>query len=119
MAGTVAGVSQRRCLHLRVNLGSPAGVVKLVYTQDLGSCAARREGSSPFSRTVLEHCNWKRNPFHARAGKAPKRLRAHPARYETVHSDPRFDRIGSAVSEKDLATKPAVAAVGARMTPRT
>jgi hypothetical protein len=25
--------------------------VKLVYTQDLGSCAERREGSSPFSRT--------------------------------------------------------------------
>jgi hypothetical protein len=26
-------------------------VVKLVYTQVLGTCAERREGSSPFSRT--------------------------------------------------------------------
>ena len=33
-------------------LGEPAGVVKLVYTQDLGSCAFEREGSSPFSRTL-------------------------------------------------------------------
>ena len=28
-----------------------AGVVELADTQDLGSCAARREGSSPFSGT--------------------------------------------------------------------
>ena len=34
-------------------LGRLAGVVKLVYTQDLGSCAARREGSSPFFRTKI------------------------------------------------------------------
>jgi hypothetical protein len=32
-------------------LDKAAGVVKLVYTQVLGTCAERREGSSPFSRT--------------------------------------------------------------------
>lgn len=31
--------------------GVLAGVVELADTQDLGSCAARREGSSPFSGT--------------------------------------------------------------------
>jgi hypothetical protein len=30
-----------------------AGVVELVYTQDLGSCAFGREGSSPSFGTVL------------------------------------------------------------------
>lgn len=35
----------------QINLMSSAGVVKLVYTPDLGSGAERREGSSPFSRT--------------------------------------------------------------------
>jgi hypothetical protein len=34
-------------------LDTLAGVVKLVYTQVLGTCAARREGSSPFSRTKV------------------------------------------------------------------
>lgn len=29
-----------------------AGMVELVDTQDLGSCAARREGSSPFFRSL-------------------------------------------------------------------
>ncbi|VXB58662.1 exported hypothetical protein [Frigoribacterium sp. 9N] len=32
-------------------LGAAAGVVELADTQDLGSCAFEREGSSPFSRT--------------------------------------------------------------------
>ena len=35
----------------------PAGVVELADTQDLGSCAERREGSSPFSGT-------KKTQFH-------------------------------------------------------
>lgn len=30
-----------------------AGLVKLVDTQDLGSCAVRRVGSSPMSRTLV------------------------------------------------------------------
>ena len=30
-----------------------ADVVKLVYTLDLGSSASRREGSSPFIRTII------------------------------------------------------------------
>jgi hypothetical protein len=34
-------------------LDKAAGVVKLVYTQVLGTCAERREGSSPFSRTLF------------------------------------------------------------------
>jgi hypothetical protein len=37
-----------------VHLDTLAGVVKLVYTQVLGTCAARREGSSPFSRTAAK-----------------------------------------------------------------
>ena len=39
-------------------LASAAGVVKLADTQDLGSCAFGREGSSPFSGTV------KLEPYH-------------------------------------------------------
>ncbi len=31
-----------------------ARVVELVDTHALGACAARREGSSPFSRTIVE-----------------------------------------------------------------
>jgi len=32
-------------------IAQKAGVVELVDTQDLGSCDASREGSSPFTRT--------------------------------------------------------------------
>ena len=36
-----------------ISLSSAARVVKLVDTPDLGSGAARRGGSSPFSRTIF------------------------------------------------------------------
>ena len=39
----------------RLDWPGPAGVVELVDTQDLGSCASQREGSSPFSGTTIEH----------------------------------------------------------------
>ncbi len=35
-----------------------AGVVKLADTQDLGSCAARRGGSSPSTRTIKGRVIW-------------------------------------------------------------
>ena len=38
-------------LHSPHRLAAPAGVVKLADTQDLGSCAERRVGSSPTFRT--------------------------------------------------------------------
>ena len=40
---------------LLISLSSAARVVKLADTPDLGSGAARRGGSSPFSRTIFSY----------------------------------------------------------------
>lgn len=75
---------------------SYAGMVELVDTQDLGSCAARRVGSSPTTRTTKERTfvyQGKVRSFFVFGGKnaitgrnkGKKRLNGAPERSEGLH----------------------------------